>query len=162
MPKPTRGLRGCEALREREEHVRNVCRIAIDLLSLDACLNACQQDPHHGCARARLDVGVDRSGLELRERPREHHFAEDGARADERTEGLDVTNKIDPRIAGFTFDVQTRLEDTEPLVKHLPHEARLITEQLVDGRRRRAGILRYLARREADNPFASERANRGL
>src|ERR1017187_8701805 len=126
-----------QALCERDEHMCDVGVVAAQDASVGAPADAPDDELPHRAAGPELV----RAWIEISEGPREHHLGQHRVPAGEPAEGLDDTDEVGARIAGFRELVEVTPEQAETLEEHFPNEPGLSAEQLVDSRGCRPGLL---------------------
>ena len=88
------------------------------------------------------------------ERPGEHDLCQYRVVSEEGPERLERTEQVGAGVIGFRQPSEAVPEEPEALEEHLPGQAGLVTEQLVDGRRRRPGLFGDLSGGESPDPVS--------
>src|ERR1700738_3752738 len=132
--------------------MRDVRFVAVQKAGDEAAADARNYEEPHRTARVQLR----RTGIEVSERPREHHFGEHGVFADELAVELNELDEVGTGVIGLGERLESAAEQTEPLEEHLAYESTFVAEQLINGRGRRLGLTGDASRRKPADAVSVE------
>jgi MFS family permease len=141
-----------QPLGQGEEPVGDVDLVAVENPGVDAA-----PDPvHDELAGGRPGLPLGRAGIEVSERPGEHDLCQCRVVPGEDPEHPYRAEQVSSRIVRLPQPPETVPEEPEALEEHLPDQAGLVAEELVDGRRRRLGLVGDIPGGEPPDPVSGQ------